>query len=77
MISSPYKGIKPTPEDTVKMYQVLKFYYQDIDTLAMGAVAEIMKTEFECDCGEFDVFLYLHTLQMRDLDGNLILNEIQ
>ena len=77
MKNSPYKGLKPTPEDTIRMYQVLKFYYQDIDTLPMDAVGEIMRTEFECDCGEFDVFLYLHTLQMRDLDGNLILNEIQ
>ena len=77
MKNSPYKGLQPTPEDTVRMYQVLKFYYQDIDSLPMDAVAEIMRNEFECECEELDVYVYLHTLQMRDLDGNLISDDIQ
>lgn len=77
MKDSFYAGKKPTPEDTARMYQILKFYYPDLHTLPMNAVGEILKTEFECDCGEFDIFLYLHTLQMRNLDGKLISNEIQ
>lgn len=70
MKDSPYRGKVPTLDDTFQMYQILKFYYPELDTLALGAVAEIMRNEFDCKCTEFDVYLYLSTLLMRDENGN-------
>jgi len=71
MKNSPYEGKVLDLEDIWNVYQVLKFYYQDLDTLPPVAVADIMQLEFGCTVSEKDVYLYLLTAQNRDNDGNL------
>ena len=71
MKSSKFLDKKPTPEDMFQIYQVLKFYYPEVNALPMAAVAEIAREEFECDCDEMDVYIYLMTLPQRDLDTEL------
>jgi len=71
MKNSPYKGKVLDFDEIFHIYQVLKFYYEDLETLPPAAVADIMKLEFGCIITENDVYLYLLTVQNRDTEGNL------
>jgi len=71
MKNSPYKGRVLDFDEVFHIYQVLKFYYEDLETLPPAAVADIMKLEFGCMTTENDVYLYLLTVQNRDTEGNL------
>ena len=71
MKSSKFVDKQPTPDDMFQIYQVLKFYYPEVDSLPMSAIAEIAREEFGCDCSEMDVYIYLMTLPQRDLDAEL------
>lgn len=71
MKNSPYKGKVLDFDEIFHIYQVLKFYYEDLETLPPAAVADIMKLEFGCIITENDVYLYLLTVQNRDSEGNL------
>ena len=76
MKSSKFTDKRPTPDDMFQIYQVLKFYYPELDNLSMDAVAEIAREEFKCDCNEMDVYIYLMTLSQRDLDAELKYNDV-
>jgi len=71
MKESPYKGKKLEMHEIYRLYQVLKFYYEDLNDLPPSAIADIMKVEFSCEVTEKDVYLYLLTAPHWDSDGNL------
>jgi hypothetical protein len=76
MQSSKFEGIHPTPDDMFQIYQVLKFYYPELDSLTMDAIAEIAREEFGCKCRKIDVYIYLMTLPQRDLNADLKYNDV-
>jgi len=76
MKSSKFVDKQPTPDDMFQIYQVLKFYYPELDSLPMDAIAEIAREEFGCDCSEMDIYIYLMTLPQRDLDAELEYNDV-
>ena len=57
------------------LYNVLKFYYDDLETLPLEAVVDIIRMEFGCKVSKNDVYLYLVTAQYWDDDGNLLCHE--
>ena len=76
MKKNPYEGKSLNFDEIFHIYQVLKFYYPDLEALSPAAVADIMKLEFGCIVSEKDVYLYLLTVQFseanRDSEGNVI-----
>ena len=75
MKSSPYNGKRVGLFEIRNLYNVLKFYYDDLETLPLSAVTDIMRMEFGCKVNKNDVYLYLLTANHWDNDGNLICNE--
>jgi hypothetical protein len=79
MKESPYKGKTLDFDEIFHIFQVLKFYYQDLETLAPAAIAEIMQMEFGCIVSKKDVYLYLFTVQFteasRDSEGNIMCHD--
>ena len=75
MRKSPYAGKKINLAELRHLYNVLKFYYEDLNDLSMEAVTDIMRMEFGCKVTKNDVYLYLVTAQYWDDDGNLLCHE--
>ena len=75
MRKSPYAGKEINLAELRHLYNVLKFYYEDINDLSMEAVTDIMRMEFGCKVTKNDVYLYLVTAQYWDDDGNLLCHE--
>ena len=75
MRKSPYNGKRVGLFEIRHLYNVLKFYYDDLETLPLSAVTDIMRMEFGCKVSKNDVYLYLLTAPYWDKDGNLICNE--
>ena len=75
MRKSPYNGKKVDIFEIRHMYNVLKFYYEDINNLSIDAVTDIIRMEFGCKVTKNDVYLYLITAPYWDNDGNLTCNE--
>ena len=75
MKKSPYNGKCVDLNEIRHLYNVLKFYYDDLENLNIDAVADIMRMEFGCKVSKNDVYLYLLTANHWDNDGNLICNE--
>jgi hypothetical protein len=71
MKDSPYRGKRLEMHEIYSLYQVLKFYYEDLIDLPPSAVADIMKAEFGCKVTEKDVYLYLLMAPHWDANGNL------
>ena len=72
MKKSPYNGKHVDLNEIRHLNHVLKFYYDDLETLNIDAVADIMRMEFGCKVNKNDVYLYLVTAQYWDDDGNLL-----
>ena len=75
MKKSPYNGKQVDLVEIRHLYNVLKFYYDDLESLNIKAVADIMRMEFGCKVTKNDVYLYLVTAQYWDDDGNLLCHE--
>ncbi len=75
MKKSPYNGKDVNLAEIKHLYNVLKFYYEDIENLSIDAVTDIMAMEFGCKVSKNDVYLYLVTAQYWDDDGNLLCHE--
>ena len=75
MKKSPYNGKQVDLTEIRHLYNVLKFYYDDLETLNIDAVTDIMRMEFGCKVSKNDVYLYLITAQYWDNDGNLLCHE--
>ena len=75
MKKSPYNGNEVDLTEVRHLYNVLKFYYDDLETLNIDAVTDIMRMEFGCKVSKNDVYLYLITAQYWDNDGNLLCHE--
>ena len=75
MRKSPYAGKQVNLAEIRHLYNVLKFYYEDLDNLSIDAVADIIRMEFGCKVTKNDVYLYLVTAQYWDNDGNLLCHE--
>ena len=75
MRKSPYAGKEINLAELRHLYNVLKFYYEDLNDLSMEAVTDIMRMEFGCKVTKNDVYLYLVTAQYWDDDGNLLCHE--
>ena len=75
MKKSPYNGKHVSLNEIRHLYNVLKFYYDDLETLSIEAVTDIMRMEFGCKVNKNDVYLYLVTAQYWDDDGNLLCHE--
>ena len=75
MRKSPYAGKEVNIAEIRHLYNVLKFYYEDLDNLSIDAVADIIRMEFGCKVTKNDVYLYLVTAQYWDDDGNLLCHE--
>jgi hypothetical protein len=75
MKKSPYNGKEVDLTEVRHLYNVLKFYYDDLETLNIDAVTDIMRMEFGCKVSKNDVYLYLITAQYWDNDGNLLCHE--
>ena len=75
MRKSPYAGKQVNLAEIRHLYNVLKFYYEDLDNLSIDAVADIIRMEFGCKVSRNDVYLYLVTAQYWDDDGNLLCHE--
>ena len=75
MKKSPYNGKHVDLNEIRHLYNVLKFYYDDLESLSIDAVADIMAMEFGCKVSKNDVYLYLVTAQYWDDDGNLLCHE--
>jgi len=71
MKDSPYKGKRLEIHEIYSLYQVLKFYYDNLIDLPPSAIADIMKAEFGCEVTEKDVSLYLLIAPHWDANGNL------
>jgi len=71
MKNSLYEGKVLNLKDIWSIYQILKFYYEDLESLPPLAISDIMELEFGCIVSEKDVYLYLLTAQNRDSSGNL------
>ncbi len=61
MKKSPYNGKEVDLTEVRHLYNVLKFYYDDLETLNIDAVTDIMRMEFGCKVSKNDVYLYLIT----------------
>ena len=75
MKKSPYAGKEVNLAEIRHLYNVLKFYYEDLNNLSIDAVTDIMRMEFGCKVTKNDVYLYLITAQYWDDDGNLLCHE--
>jgi len=75
MRKSPYNGKQVSLAEIRHLYNVLKFYYDDLESLNIDAVTDIMRMEFGCKVSRNDVYLYLVTAQYWDDDGNLLCHE--
>ena len=75
MRKSPYNGKQVSLAEIRHLYNVLKFYYEDIENLSIDAVTDIIRMEFGCKITRNDVYLYLVTAQYWDDDGNLLCHE--
>ena len=75
MKKSPYNGKTVGLFEIRHLYNVLKFYYDDLEDLPLEAVTDIIRMEFGCKINKNDVYLYLLTAPYWDNDGNLICNE--
>ena len=75
MKKSPYNGKHVNLNEIRLLYNVLKFYYDDLESLSIDAVTDIMAMEFGCKVSKNDVYLYLVTAQYWDDDGNLLCHE--
>tara|TARA_R110002012_G_scaffold287688_1_gene480145 strand:- start:638 stop:865 length:228 start_codon:yes stop_codon:yes gene_type:complete len=75
MKKSPYNGKEVSLLEIRHLYNVLKFYYDDLEALPLEAVVDIIRMEFGCKVTKNDVYLYLITATHWDDDGNLIGNE--
>jgi len=75
MKNSPYSGKEVDIFEIQHIYQVLKFYYQDLETLPVAAIVDIIKMEFGCKIAAKDVSLYLLISNHWDCDGNFIEND--
>ena len=75
MKRSPYNGKKVDIFEIRHLYNVLKFYYEDINNLSIDAVTDIIRMEFGCKVTKNDVYLYLVTAPYWDKEGNLNCNE--
>ena len=75
MRKSPYNGKRVGLFEIRHLYNVLKFYYDDLENLPLEAVVDIIRMEFGCKVTENDVYLYLITASYWDNDGNLICND--
>lgn len=75
MKKSPYNGKEVGIFEIHTMYNVLKFYYDDLEDLPLDAVTDIIRIEFGCKITKNTVYLYLILAPHWDNDGNLISNE--
>ena len=75
MKKSPYNGKKVDIFEIRHMYNILKFYYEDINNLSIDAVTDIIRMEFGCKVTKNDVYLYLVIAPYWDKEGNLNCNE--
>ena len=75
MRKSPYNGKQVSLAEIRHLYNVLKFYYEDIENLSIDAVTDIIRMEFGCKITRNDVYLYLITAQYWDVDGNLLCHD--
>ena len=75
MKKSPYAGKEVNLAEIRHLYNVLKFYYEDLNDLSMDAITDIIRMEFGCKVTKNDVYLYLVTAQYWDDDGNLLCHE--
>ena len=75
MKKSPYTGKKVDLFEIRHLYNVLKFYYDDLEELPLKAVVDIMRMEFGCKVTKNDVYLYLITAKHWDDEGNLVCND--
>ena len=75
MRKSPYNGKRINLSEVRHLYNVLKFYYDDLENLNIEAVADIMRMEFGCKVTKNDVYLYLVTARYWDDDDNLLCHE--
>ena len=75
MRKSPYNGKQVSLAEIRHLYNVLKFYYEDIENLSIDAVTDIIRMEFGCEIDRNDVYLYLITAQYWDVDGNLLCHD--
>ena len=75
MKKSPYNGKRVGLFEIRHLYNVLKFYYDDLETLPLEAVVDIIRMEFGCKVTKNDVYLYLITARHWDDEGNLICND--
>ncbi len=75
MRKSPYNGKHVSLAEIRHLYNVLKFYYEDIENLSIDAVTDIIRMEFGCEINRNDVYLYLITAQYWDVDGNLLCHD--
>ena len=71
MKKSPYNGKEVEFFEIQYLYNVLKFYYEDLEELSVEVVTEIIRMEFGCIIQVNDVYLYLLTAPHWDKDGNL------
>jgi len=75
MKNSPYNGKEVDVFEIQHIYQVLKFYYQELESLPVDAVSDIIKMEFGCKIKPNDVYLYLLISNHWDCDGNFKEND--
>ena len=75
MKKSPYAGKEVDLAEIRHLFNVLKFYYEDLNDLSMDAITDIIRMEFGCKVTENDVYLYLITASYWDNDANLICND--
>ena len=75
MRKSPYNGKRVGLFEIRHLYNVLKFYYDDLEDLPLEAVVDIIGMEFGCKVTKNDVYLYLITARHWDDEGNLLCHE--
>tara|TARA_X000001388_G_scaffold49932_1_gene35966 strand:+ start:86 stop:313 length:228 start_codon:yes stop_codon:yes gene_type:complete len=75
MKKSPYAGKEVNLAEIRHLFNVLKFYYEDLNDLSMDAITDIIRMEFGCKVTKNDVYLYLITAQYWDDEGNLLCHE--
>ena len=75
MKKSPYAGKEVNLAEIRHLFNVLKFYYEDIECLSIEAVTDIIRMEFGCKISKNDVYLYLITAHYWDDEGNLLCHE--
>ena len=75
MKKSPYNGKKVDVFDVHHLYNLLKFYFDDLEDMSIDAVTDIMRIEFGCKITKNDVYLYLITAPYWDQNGNLMCDE--